>query len=157
MVTVLGFFPDHLPAVRACDEVKIVVLLIVHVRLIRILPVAKVASLVLFVAMARHGDPIVHRTARRILYNRIAMTDASAAAARYSIGFDFGTESVRVIVANVRNGHIAGQASRAYGHGVIDRELPTAGGQLPPDYALQHPGDWLTDSAAACRNAMRDA
>jgi len=108
--------------------------------------------------MARHGDPIVHRTARRILYNRIAMTDASAAAAtRYSIGFDFGTESVRVIVVNVRNGHIAGQASRAYGHGVIDRELPTGGGQLPPDYALQHPGDWLTDSAVACRNAMREA
>jgi L-ribulokinase len=76
---------------------------------------------------------------------------------RYSIGFDFGTESVRVLVVNVRNGQIAGQASRAYEHGVIDRELPTGGGQLPPDYALQDPSDWLNDSAAACRDALRAA
>src|SRR3954452_18622120 len=82
------------------------------------------------------------------------MTDA---AARYSIGFDFGTESVRVIIVNVRDGHIGGQASRAYEHGVIARELPTGGGQLPPDYAFQHPQDWLNDSATACREAMRVA
>jgi L-ribulokinase len=76
---------------------------------------------------------------------------------RYSIGFDFGTESVRVLVVDVRNGRIAGQASDAYRHGVIDRELPTSGATLPADYALQHPQDWLDSAAAAYREAMRQA
>src|SRR5205823_8968254 len=57
---------------------------------------------------------------------------------KYSIGFDFGTESVRVLVVDVSNGHIAAQAAHAYRHGVIDQTLPTTGEKLPPDYALQH-------------------
>src|SRR5688572_22524259 len=73
---------------------------------------------------------------------------------RYALGFDFGTESVRVLIVNVRDGAIAGQASRAYAQGVIDRELPT-GERLPPDYALQHPNDWLDDSATASREAIK--
>ena len=72
---------------------------------------------------------------------------------RASIGFDFGTESVRVLVVDIQNGRILAQATRAYQHGVIDHALPT-GEKLPPDYALQHPADWLDDAAAACREAM---
>src|SRR3954451_3579622 len=72
---------------------------------------------------------------------------------RYALGFDFGTESVRVVIVNVRDGTIAGQSSRAYVHGVIDRALPT-GEKLPPDYALQHPQDWIDDSAIAFREAI---
>ena len=75
--------------------------------------------------------------------------------ARYSIGFDFGTESVRVLVVDVSNGHIAAQAAHAYAHGVIDQTLPTSGEKLPPDYALQHPQDWLDSAGHACRAAMR--
>ena len=30
-----------------------------------------------------------------------------------------------------------------YAHGVIDRELPATGEELPPDWALQHPDDWV--------------
>ena len=72
-----------------------------------------------------------------------------------SIGFDFGTESVRVLIVNVRDGSIAGEAVEPFSHGVIDRTLPTSREPLPPDYALQDPQDWLTSAAAACGRAMK--
>jgi L-ribulokinase len=71
-----------------------------------------------------------------------------------SIGFDFGTESVRVLIVNVRDGSIAGEAVEPFSHGVIDRTLPTSGETLPPDYALQHPQDWLDSASIACKRAM---
>jgi L-ribulokinase len=71
-----------------------------------------------------------------------------------SVGLDFGTESVRVLVVEIATGRIAGQASDEYEHGVIDRQLP-GGGELPPDYALQHPQDWLDSAGRACRAAMK--
>ena len=49
-------------------------------------------------------------------------------ASRYSIGLDFGTESVRVLVVDIRDGSIAGQAARNYEHGVIDDVLPDLSG-----------------------------
>src|SRR5688572_27628407 len=76
---------------------------------------------------------------------------------QYAIGFDYGTESVRAAVVDIRNGRIAGQASQNYQHGVIDRALPTSGATLPADYALQHPQDWMDDLAVACKAAMKAA
>src|SRR5262245_32670448 len=76
---------------------------------------------------------------------------------RFSIGFDFGTESVRVLVVNVRDGEIAGQAGESYRHGVVDQSLPTSGEKLPADFALQHPQDWLDSAAAASKGAMDQA
>lgn len=76
---------------------------------------------------------------------------------RFSIGLDFGTESVRALVVNVRGGAIAGQAASKYAHGVIDDALPDGGGKLPADYALQHPRDWLDGASNACRAAMKAA
>lgn len=78
-------------------------------------------------------------------------------AGRYSIGFDFGTESVRVLVVDITDGCTAGQAASAYAHGVIDDTLPTDGQRLPPDYALQHPQDWLAGASTACKKAMKSA
>jgi len=78
-------------------------------------------------------------------------------AKRYSIGFDFGTESVRVVVVDIADGRIAGQAVHAYAHGVIDESLPTTGKRLPPDYALQDPEDWLASAERACRSAVKAA
>ncbi len=75
----------------------------------------------------------------------------------YSIGFDFGTESVRVLVVSTADGSIAAQATAAYPHGVIDAALPTSGEKLPPDYALQHPQDWLDCAAKACKAAVQSA
>ncbi len=77
----------------------------------------------------------------------------------YSLGLDFGTESVRALVVDIHTGAVAAQAEAAYRHGVIDRVLPVPGGPaaLPADYALQHPGDWLTEMSEACRRAIADA
>jgi len=76
---------------------------------------------------------------------------------RHSIGFDFGTESVRVVLADVRTGSFAAHAVETYARGVIDRALPTGGQALPPDYALQHPQDWLDSAARACRAVMSES
>ncbi len=76
---------------------------------------------------------------------------------RYSLGFDYGTESVRVVVADIATGHIVGQADQRYTHGVMDRTLVTTGQTLPPDYALQHPQDWLLNLAQACHAAVTAA
>ncbi len=69
----------------------------------------------------------------------------------YSLGLDFGTESVRAVIADIRTGQFAAQ------DGVIDGELPSGGGRLPTDYALQHPQDWLDAMADAVRKAVAAA
>src|SRR5688572_27955853 len=76
---------------------------------------------------------------------------------KYSLGFDFGTESVRVIVVDIKDGRIAGTATSSYRHGVIDDTLPIAGGKLPPDFAVQHPNDWLDSLAIACKSAVKQS
>ncbi len=62
--------------------------------------------------------------------------------ARYSIGIDFGTESARAVLVDVRSGQVVDSAVHPYRHGVLHRALPT-GTPLAPEWALQHPGDWL--------------
>ncbi|HET6872860.1 MAG TPA: ribulokinase [Sporolactobacillaceae bacterium] len=62
---------------------------------------------------------------------------------RYTIGIDFGTESGRVVLVDVRNGKEMATHVTMYPHGVIDQELPTTSASLPPDYALQAPDDYL--------------
>ena len=77
--------------------------------------------------------------------------------AKYALGFDYGTESVRVLVVDTRTGRIAGQAAQDYAHGVIDQALPNSTVKLPTDYAFQHPVDWLNDLAVACKAALAAA
>ncbi len=61
----------------------------------------------------------------------------------YALGVDFGTESGRALLLDARSGAELAVSEVRYAHGVIDRELPGTGEQLPPDWALQHPGDWV--------------
>lgn len=61
---------------------------------------------------------------------------------RYSIGIDFGTESARAVLVDTATGEEVATAVHPYRHGVLDRDLPT-GARVGPDWALQHPGDWL--------------
>ncbi|MFB4307145.1 ribulokinase [Actinomadura sp. GTD37] len=61
---------------------------------------------------------------------------------RYVVGVDFGTLSGRAVVVRVRDGAELGDGVHEYGHGVIDEALPSGAG-LPPDWALQAPGDWV--------------
>jgi L-ribulokinase len=73
---------------------------------------------------------------------------------KYTIGVDFGTESARAVLVDVRGGRVTATAAAPYEHGVIDRMLPGESRALPPDWALQHPGDWLQALADALRRIV---
>ncbi len=60
-----------------------------------------------------------------------------------AVGVDFGTESARALVLDLETGAELGSAVAPYAHGVIDRALPGTGEELPGDWALQDPDDWL--------------
>src|ERR1700723_252999 len=74
----------------------------------------------------------------------------------YVVGADFGTLSARALVVRVSDGAEAGTAVREYAHGVIDRSL-TGHGELPPDWALQDPGDWIEALSVVVPAALIDA
>lgn len=62
--------------------------------------------------------------------------------AKYSIGLDYGTLSVRALLVNIETGEEAGVSVYEYPHGVMDTQLPT-GEKLPLNWALQEPQDYL--------------
>ncbi len=62
--------------------------------------------------------------------------------AKYVIGVDFGTLSGRALLVNAESGEELSTAVYEYPHGVMDEALPS-GKVLPPDWALQHPQDYL--------------
>ena len=74
----------------------------------------------------------------------------------YVIGVDFGTLSARALVVRVRDGAEAGTAVSEYSRGVIDRSLDGYG-ELPPDWALQDPADYIRALGEAVPAAVRDA
>ena len=61
---------------------------------------------------------------------------------KYTIGIDFGTLSARAVALEISTGNEVAEAVFAYPHGVMDTELPS-GKKLPPQFALQHPQDYL--------------
>ncbi len=74
-----------------------------------------------------------------------------------AIGVDFGTESARALVLDLVTGAELGSAVAAYPHGVIDRALPDTGEDLPGDWALQDPDDWLLALERSVTAAVRQA
>ena len=73
-----------------------------------------------------------------------------------ALGLDFGTESVRALLVDLR-GRERGSGVARYKHGQITTLLPGSGERLPAEFALQHPRDWIDASAKAVRQAMRQA
>ena len=61
---------------------------------------------------------------------------------KYAVGVDFGTLSARALVVEIGTGRELASASMDYPHGVMDEFLPD-GTPLKPDWALQHPQDYL--------------
>lgn len=61
----------------------------------------------------------------------------------YAIGLDFGTLSGRAVLVDTRDGSEVATAVFDYPHAVIDDVLPSSGKRLPPEWALQHPQDYL--------------
>jgi L-ribulokinase len=72
---------------------------------------------------------------------------------RYVIGLDFGSNSMRAIVADVRNGRELGTHSVNYGHGesgiLVDAAIP--------ELARQHPADYLQAIEIGVREALVQA
>jgi L-ribulokinase len=65
---------------------------------------------------------------------------------RFVVGVDFGTLSGRAVVVRVSDGAEVGSAVDEFRHGVLDERLDVdgrAGAELPPDWALQVPGDYV--------------
>ena len=69
--------------------------------------------------------------------------------ARYALGLDYGTNSVRALVVDVRNGKEAGTAVWAYEHGtegvILSRD---------PNLARQHPADYVKGAETVIRRAL---
>lgn len=60
----------------------------------------------------------------------------------YTIGLDFGTLSGRAVLVAASDGAEVAESVFDYPHGVMDSQLPS-GLKLPPDWALQHPQDYI--------------
>ncbi|WP_127585471.1 ribulokinase [Paenibacillus koleovorans] len=62
---------------------------------------------------------------------------------KYAIGVDYGTESGRAVLVDLADGTEIADHVTPYPHGVIDEALPGSGLRLEPDWALQHPSDYI--------------
>ena len=62
---------------------------------------------------------------------------------RYALGIDFGTLSARALVVDADTGEEIASAVHNYPHGSIEDHLPDSRDRLPPEFALQHPKDYL--------------
>lgn len=76
--------------------------------------------------------------------------------ARLALGLDFGTESVRALLVDLRGKEHASAVAK-YRHGQIIETLPGSKEKLPPHYALQHPQDWIDSATKATRATLRAA
>jgi L-ribulokinase len=76
--------------------------------------------------------------------------------ANIALGLDFGTETVRALLVDLRGRELASATVR-YRHGQIIESLPGSSKKLPPHFALQHPRDWIDSAASAVRSALRQA
>lgn len=77
------------------------------------------------------------------------------AAGAYTIGLDFGTLSARAVLVELARGEEIASAVYEYPSGVIDTRLPGGGPDLPRDYALQDPRDYLRAIEAIVPAVMR--
>ena len=75
---------------------------------------------------------------------------------KYSVGVDFGSLSARALVAEIGTGRELGCASMDYPHAVMSRALPD-GTPLKPDWALQHPQDYLDCLRYTVTEALRQS
>jgi len=62
---------------------------------------------------------------------------------KYSLGVDYGTQSGRAVLVEVDTGREVATAVKIYTHGVMDEYLPDGVTKLEPDWALEHPRDYL--------------
>src|SRR5262245_41729576 len=73
------------------------------------------------------------------------------------VGVDFGTLSGRAVVVRASDGAELGTAVHEFPHGAMDRTLASSGASLPPQWALQDPGDWVGVLRTAVPEAVEAA
>jgi L-ribulokinase len=83
--------------------------------------------------------------------------DSATAPDSYVIGVDYGTLSGRAVVVRVSDGAELGSGVLDYAHAVMDTTLAATGQQLPPDWALQVPQDYVDVLKVAVPAAVRNA
>ena len=76
--------------------------------------------------------------------------------ANYSVGVDFGSLSGRAVLVNLETGEEVATSVLEYPHAVMDQALPS-GKKLPPDFALQHPKDYLDVLASTIPDVLKQA
>ncbi|WP_113672268.1 ribulokinase [Vallitalea guaymasensis] len=62
---------------------------------------------------------------------------------KYCLGIDYGTQSCRALLVEVDTGNEIGDYEQTYPHAIMEEVLPDNITKLPPDWALQHPEDYL--------------
>jgi L-ribulokinase len=75
----------------------------------------------------------------------------------YVVGVDFGTLSARALVVRAGDGAELGSAVHEYAHAVMERALASSGAELPPQWALQDPADYVAALQEAVPAALRTA
>jgi L-ribulokinase len=75
----------------------------------------------------------------------------------YVVGVDFGTLSARAVVVDASDGSELAAAVHEFAHGVMDRTLAATGAELPPQWALQDPADYVEALRTAVPEAVRAA
>src|SRR5215469_2606706 len=72
--------------------------------------------------------------------------------AKYTLGLDYGTNSVRALIVNVANGAEIASAVWGYAHGkegvILSRD---------PNLARQHPADYVKGAEITIKNAIATA
>ena len=75
---------------------------------------------------------------------------------KYTVGVDFGSLSARALVAEIGTGRELAVATMDYPHTVMTQALPD-GTPLKPDWALQHPQDYLDCLRFTVAEALRQS
>lgn len=76
---------------------------------------------------------------------------------KYTIGIDYGTETARAVMVDVSNGKLAASSVYKYTHGVITDKLPNSDVELDPDFALQHPKDYINALKRTVPKLLRES
>lgn len=76
---------------------------------------------------------------------------------KYAIGVDYGSLSGRAVLVDVSNGEELAVSVLPYPHAVMDEYLPDGKTKLAPDWALQHPKDYLDVLSATIPDVLEQS
>jgi len=76
--------------------------------------------------------------------------------AKYALGLDYGTLSVRALLIDIHTGAEIASNVYEYEHGVMEESIP-CGKKLPSGWALQHPQDYLNGLVSTVKAVMKES